>query len=169
MDSPQRQRRKTLPSALLRLDRFWIESLNLTFKPSEKAVPAGEISLLGQSEFAEVDSGFLVRLNVRSRAARKHPVPLRFEMTISGHFTLPEEVPQDQRRRLVSVSGSAMLYSVARAVLAMVAGAGYSPFQLPSVNFINFLEDRDQTGDERSPGSNGPEARRSPTPHPSPS
>lgn len=147
METPQRQRRKTLPSALLRLDRFWIESLTLTFAPSEEDLTSQDMSLLGRSEFAKVDAAFLVRLNVKSRVVRKRPLPFRFEMTISGHFTLPEELPEDQQRRLASVSGSAMLYSVARAVLAMIIGAGYSPLQLPSINFIDFLEDRDQTGD----------------------
>jgi len=124
----------------VRLDRFWIENLRLTFEPSEQASTPEDMPLLGRSEFAKVDAGFLVRLNVKSRAGRKRPLPFRFEMTISGHFTLPEEVPEDEKQRLVSVSGSAMLYSIARAVLAMIIGAGYNPFQLPSINFINFFE-----------------------------
>lgn len=147
METSRRQRSKTLPAAALQLRRFWVEDLRLRFEPSGEGLPPEGMLLSGRSEFAKVDAGFLVRLNVKSRVVRKRPLPFRFEMTISGHFTLPEELPEDQQRRLVSVSGSAMLYSVARAVLAMIIGAGYSPLQLPSINFIDFLEDRDQTGD----------------------
>lgn len=140
MKTPQGQQRKALPRSLLQLNRFWIESLRLTSEPFEGPPALEDVRLLGESEFAPADGGFLVRLNVRSRTSRERPLPFRFQMRISGYFTLPEEVPEDERRRLVSVSGSAMLYSAARVVLVMIIGAGYSPLQLPSINFIDFFE-----------------------------
>lgn len=134
----------SLPPALLRLERFWLESLrvqaDLDWDPQTGPV---EVVLVGGSEyrFSEDSRHFLIRLNVKSQGESGQRAPYGFEAAVAGEFSLAEDIPDDQRDRMVRINGTAILYGIARGVLATVTGMGlHGPVHLPSINFVGLLE-----------------------------
>ena len=96
--------------------------------------------LAGESEFLQLEDGYLVRLTVRSRSLQSVQLRYGFELKIAGHFSMRQEVAEDRAERLARANGSAMLYSVARVVLAMLSGVGDSVSYLPAINFAAFID-----------------------------
>jgi len=141
-----RQRRlKALPLAPLRLDRFWLEEFELGTAEDLGANPDQiEYQLVGGSEFLGTPDGddFLVRLNVGTGRGQAAQPPYHFQVTLAGEFSVATGVPEDERTRLIYVNGTAILYGIARGLLASLTGIGrHGPLHLPSVNFLDLQED----------------------------
>lgn len=135
---------KPLPPALLRLEAFWIESLEVKAERDWQA-PEGsvEMALVGDTEYALAAEGgkVLIRLSFQSERQDANLLPYRFQATVAGRFSLAEDVPEDQRERMVYINGPAILYGVARGAVATVTALGrYGPVHLPTVNFLHLLE-----------------------------
>ena len=133
-----------LSPALLRLERFWIESLQVRTEEawSPPSAPA-EVDVAGGSEYlvSEDSRHILIRLSLKSGGKTGEGGPYHFETTIVGKFSLEDEVPEDQRHRLIYINGTAILYGVARGVVATVTGMGrHGPIHLPSINFTELAE-----------------------------
>jgi preprotein translocase subunit SecB len=134
----------SLPPALLRLERFWVESLQVRAEktwspPSEPA----EVAVVGGSEYLlpEDSRHFRIRLKVKSGGKAGEGGPYRFETTVVGEFSLADEVPDDQRHLLTYINSTAILYGVARGVVATLTGMGpHGPIHLPSINFTGLVQ-----------------------------
>lgn len=151
---------KPLPPALLRLEAFWIESLELKAEQGWQA-PEGpvEIALMGDSEyaFAPEERKVLIRLSFQSELDDAKRLPYRFQATVAGRFSLAEDVPEDQRDRMVYINGTAILYGIARGALATVTALGpYGPVHLPTINFVDLLDRR--PGRKKPPTAGGKRA-----------
>jgi preprotein translocase subunit SecB len=101
------------------------------------------MALTGDSEyaFAPEEGKVLIRLSLESERDGPSGLPYRFQATVAGRFSLREEVPEDQRSRMVYINGSAILYGIARGAVATATALGpYGPVHLPTVNFVDLLE-----------------------------
>jgi len=134
----------SLPPALLRLERFWVESLQVqaeqTWSPPSEPT---EVAVVGGSEYLvpEDSPHFRIRLTVKSGGKTGEGGPYRFETTVVGQFSLADEVPEEQRHLLTYINSTAILYGVARGVVATVTGMGpHGPIHLPSINFTGLAE-----------------------------
>ena len=132
--------RTQLPPARLRLDRFWVEELSYKGLQDSEGSGAVEAPLVGESEILELEDTYLIRLRVKSRNLQQHRLPFRLAMVLGGHFTVRDEEDRTAGRRLAYINGTAMLYSLARVVLAMITGISSAPSQLPSINFAAFFD-----------------------------
>jgi preprotein translocase subunit SecB len=62
---------------------------------------------------------------------------LLLEADIAGRFSIPEGMPEEVARALVPTNCFAMLYGVARTVVAQASGlTPYGPVWLPSINLV---------------------------------
>jgi len=139
-----KKKMKPLPPALLRLEAFWVESLEVKAEQDWQA-PEGpvKIALTGDSEyaFASEKGKVLIRLSFESERDGPNRLPYQVRATVAGTFSLAEDVPEDQRDRLVYINGTAILYGIARGALATVTALGrYGPVHLPTVNFVDLLQ-----------------------------
>ena len=76
-----------------------------------------------------------LRLGVGPKEKTK--APYRINLTIIGFFAVREDVPENQRETLVRITGSSMLYGMAREFIMAVTGRGpWPPVMLPTISFI---------------------------------
>lgn len=65
-------------------------------------------------------------------------IPYDIEIEVQGLFSFDQIVPKEQRESLLMVNGSSVLYSVMREqVLSLTARGAYGPVMLPTVNFLD--------------------------------
>lgn len=140
---PKARRRKTLPASPLLLKSFWVERLHVDADQSWE--PGGESSPLpinGRTEIVALEggAGYIVRLNVSTKRVRS-PLPYGFDVTVAGNFMFPASFPEKEKDRFIHLNGSAILYGIARGLIASASGIGpHGPATLPSVNFVDFFE-----------------------------
>jgi preprotein translocase subunit SecB len=67
--------------------------------------------------------------------------PYRIVLRLFTFFELDPGVPEDQKRRMLSLNTLLIAYGIARGIVAEVTAQGrYGKFVLPAVNFVEFLK-----------------------------
>jgi len=61
-------------------------------------------------------------------------------LAMEGYFAVSEEIPSDQREKVVLINGSTILYGIARGLLAGVSGAFGNSVLLQTVDMVAIVE-----------------------------
>lgn len=162
---PRQTKLKALPLAPLRLDHFWVEELRIS--ASEAESDSSSLQLAGRSDFfvtSDDSDGFLVRLSVSS-GSKDTDTDYRFYIRIAGQFSVSADIPDDSKMGLIYLNAPAILYGVARGVIATVTGMSlHGPLHLPSVNFVELLEESSERAPRASKANSGKGAANSAKP-----
>lgn len=150
---PRQSKPKALPAAPLRLDGFWLEKLQVSFADGAIGELRPDVALSGSTEvLATPADDFLVRLTISSDTSEASIAVYNFSLTLAGNFAVAEGTPDEAKKRLIHLNGPAILYGVARGVLASITGiSAHGPIHLPSVNFIDLLEPPRRPPRKRTP------------------
>lgn len=131
--------------ALLQLDDYWIDTLEIQAVKDLGERPAIEDGVLPRLQFhvfGPEDQSYLVDMSVvlgQAKAARGAPYRLRLKL--SGVFSFLPDTPEDVQVRMIHVNGPAILYGIARGVVAEATGAGrYGKYVLPSVDLLEMAD-----------------------------
>lgn len=86
---------------------------------------------------------FVVRLSVDNLKLKPDVFPYLFAAKIEGVFQIDHDGELEERRRLVVVNGTAMLYGMVREqLLTLSSRHKHGPMQLPSLDFRVLTADR---------------------------
>lgn len=127
----------------IQLDFYYVESLRWKLEPEYEPGTETSISLddlqwnIERMDSSEDGREAAYRLTLCLPAVEAR-YPYSFEIVIVGSFKLSALVPQDRVAPVLDGNAPALLYSMAREVLATSLGRG--PFRallLPSVHFMN--------------------------------
>lgn len=133
--------------ALLQLDSYWIEELHVKARPEipdkrplfDARLPRVSCEILHALEEEQV-----YRVDLRLVAGPKtaaSTLPYEYRLKMTGIFSFPPGTPAEKRERLIHISGPAMLYGFARAVIAQATALGpHGEYILPSLNFVALME-----------------------------
>jgi len=131
--------------ALLQLDGYWVEDLRVKAAPGIVERHAWPVILPRiQCEVFRAPEDAVYRVDLRLVAgpsAVARGLPYEYRLQMYGIFSFESGTADDTQERLVHVSGPAMLYGIARGVLAQSTALGpHGRYLLPSINFVNLLE-----------------------------
>lgn len=134
--------------APLQLDDYWIDTLEIRAvqdiggrAPAQNGVvPRLQFEIFRSPEGAS----YLIEMSIvlgKARVARGLPYHLRLKL--SGVFSFTPDTPEPTQTRMIHINGPAILYGVARGIVAEATGAGrHGKYVLPSVNLLPMAEKR---------------------------
>jgi preprotein translocase subunit SecB len=74
---------------------------------------------------------------VLGKAQVERGAPYRLRLKLSDVFSFRPNTPADRQERMITVNGPAILYGVARGIVAETTGAGrHGKYVLPSVDLL---------------------------------
>jgi preprotein translocase subunit SecB len=113
---------------------------------------------IGEKAGQEQPTEFLVQLDLSVKSRPDKPAPYEIEMCVVGFFEVDKSIPIEERRKIVSVTGTSMLFGACRDfLLTITSRAPFGPFFLPTVSFL------DRKFVPASTSAKGEEATRRPT------
>ncbi len=96
---------------------------------------------------------FVIELSVaaeaRPRAARQ--AWLTVQITLKGLFSLPNDTPEEDVQALVPLNGLAILYGIARGMVAQATGPTlHGALWLPAVSFVDLIGEQAQQAEHEA-------------------
>ena len=138
-------RLRRLPNSPVRLEHFWIErfSLDLGDTPpldDDLSEPSTRYSV-SLFEFDDDPDLYRVQLRLRSERRGRSPEDRQFDVQLSGVFEFPPEFSPIDRQPFLEFNAPAILYGVARGLIASISGVGsLDALQIPSADFLHDAE-----------------------------
>jgi len=135
--------------ARLQLDSYWVAELHVKARPEtveqrplfEERLPRVSCEVLQAQENEQV-----YRVDLRVVAGPKAAagaLPYEYRLKMTGIFSFPPDTPTEVQQYLINVSGPAMLYGLARGVIAQATALGpRGAYLLPSLNFVHMMESK---------------------------
>lgn len=138
-----------MTAADLQLRSYRLGSLSVEFNDAWLQEDARAVE---ETYVVEPDVGFyatddeeqhLVRLSIRCRPAEDLDGVCRYRLiavTVWGIFTVPGDIPEEQRNTLLGYNTVSILHGIIRGLLISVTGGCIDgPFLLPAVNYLKHL------------------------------
>ena len=130
----------------MQLDEYWVENLEVkasaervdTPSPHDAVLPRVNCEVFQAPEGAayKVDVKLLVSPRMAARG-----LPYEFRLHLCGVFSFEPDTPQEKQEYIIHMSGPAMLYGIARGIIAQATALGpHGKYTLPSINFIELME-----------------------------
>ena len=135
---------RRLPNSPVRLEHFWIERFNIDLGDAppnlngDTSEPTTRYSV-NVFDNEEDPNLYRVQLRLRSERSSANPDYRHFDVLLSGVFSFPDgEFTMEERQPFLHLNAPAILYGVARGLIASVSGVGsLDSLQLPSANFVH--------------------------------
>lgn len=133
--------------ALLQLDNYFVEELSFILSPKlgkVKGKPPKGTSVEFEIRRKDKEPRFLVSMfiklsNVGSSGKNAYDITLK----IHGFFSFKPGVDKETMGRMITFNGLAILYGVARGVVAqMTANGPQGKYILPAVDFVSLIKSR---------------------------
>jgi len=132
--------------ALLQLDEYWVEHIEVRASADGADTPSRHGAVLPRVNcevFRAVDDAAYkvdLKLLVGPRMVARG-LPYEFRLHLWGVFSFEPDTPQETQEYIIHVSGPAMLYGIARGIIAQATALGpHGKYTLPSINFIELME-----------------------------
>ena len=135
---------RRLPNSSVRLEHFWVERFNIDLgdTPStlnedlREPITRYSVNIFDNEEDSNL---YRVQLRLRSERSSKNSEDRHFDVLLSGVFSFPpDEFSLDERQPFLHLNAPAILYGIARGLIASMSGAGsLDALQLPSANFVH--------------------------------
>jgi Preprotein translocase subunit SecB. len=133
----------------LQLSAYWVEELQVKARPEilERRSPFEELLPKVNCEVLQaLENERVYKVNLRVVAGPKAAagaLPYEYRLKMSGVFSFPVDTPVKVQEQLINVSGPAMLYGLARGVIAQATALGpQGAYLLPSLNFVDIVESK---------------------------
>jgi preprotein translocase subunit SecB len=132
--------------ALLQLDNYWVEHIEVKatteaverLSSHDAVLPRVSCDVFQSLEDAayKVDLRLLVSPRLAARG-----LPYELRLHLCGVFSFEPDTPQEKQEYIIHMSGPAMLYGIARGIIAQATALGpHGKYTLPSINFIELME-----------------------------
>jgi len=132
--------------ALLQLENYWVENLEVRASADGADRPSAHGAVLPRVNceiFRAVDDAAYkvdLKLLVGPRMVARG-LPYEFRLHLWGVFSFEPDTPQEKQEYIIHMSGPAMLYGIARGIIAQATALGpHGKYTLPSINFIELME-----------------------------
>lgn len=134
--------------APLQLDDYWIDTLEVNAVQDVTERPVAQSGVVPRLRFeifrSPESASYLIEMSIVSAKAHvARGVPYRLRLKLSGVFSFQPDTPEPTQTRMIYVNGPAILYGVARGIIAQATGAArHGKYVLPSVNLLPMAERR---------------------------
>lgn len=126
----------------LQLEDCWITRFEFQSLGAASNIEIAEAApkLSWETKQSAEDASYLIQMRILGGDAS-----YRMLLNLSATFSFDESIDEEMRGRMVNLNGPAIIYGVARGIVASISGL--SPTRrviLPSVNIVNIAEQRDK-------------------------
>ena len=131
-------------SSVVQLEHFWIERFHIDLGDTPLALDEGpwepttrySVNIFDNEQDPNL---YRVQLRLRSERSSANPADKHFDVLLSGAFSFPpNEITIEERQPFLHFNAPAILYGVARGLIASISGAGgVDALQRPSADFVN--------------------------------
>lgn len=132
--------------AQLNIDNYFVDDLVMKANPKPPNVREKQ-SVIGvdfdiKSKHGDpLSYAIFMTLSVNGKDEELENAEYRIALRIAGYFHFEKETPKEMIGKLIAPNGLAMLYGVARGVVAQATANGrHGKFVLPSLNFIEIIQ-----------------------------
>jgi preprotein translocase subunit SecB len=140
--------------ALLSLEEYFVEEAVVRANPDYKGqgdeLGPGQVKVDLAIRRKGLGRDFMISMKLELNKGKKafSISPYYVFLDITGYFTFQENTAPNTMDKMIAFNGPAILYGVARGVVAQVTGNGrHGKYVLPTINFVELL--KKQTGKEQ--------------------
>ena len=130
----------------LNINEYFVEELQVKTNPNYKKLKKedkGEISTSIGIKRKGKEPLFMIQMKIELNKSQKafSSAPYYIFLEISGFFSFVPEVDEETIKKMIGLNGPAILYGVARGVVAQAtANCRHGKFILPTVNFVEAMK-----------------------------
>jgi len=146
--------------ALLEIDEYSIDSFSLQANPDFDGEKASNNAPNFDFNIARATTGeprFEVRLTIILNQTDEQftQSPYRLSLSVAGYFHFQDDTDEETIKKMIAPNGLAILYGIARGTVAHITGSSrFGKLVLPSVNFIDLIQEKGRASKKQSPPKN---------------